>query len=56
MLPESWTLVSIHPSVVARLPKMTQGRIMGAAVRAKTKCLMSRLPRANVSMNAKLKK
>lgn len=49
-----WTIMNIHLNVVARLPKMTQGRFIDATVRAKTNCLVSRLLRANISMNAKL--
>ncbi|HXC36662.1 MAG TPA: OsmC family peroxiredoxin [Candidatus Acidoferrales bacterium] len=51
-----WTIMNIHLSVVARLPKMTQGRFIDATVRAKTKCLVSRSLRTNISMYAKLQK
>ena len=51
-----WTIMNIHLSVLARLPKVTQGEFIDAAVLAKTNCLVSRLLRANVSMNAKLEK
>jgi lipoyl-dependent peroxiredoxin len=51
-----WTIMSIHLNVVAKLPKMTQGEFIDATVRAKTSCLVSRLLRANISMNAKLEK
>lgn len=51
-----WAIMNSHLSVVARLPKMTQGRFIDAAVRAKTSCLVSRLLHANISMNAKLEK
>jgi lipoyl-dependent peroxiredoxin len=51
-----WTIMNIHLNVVARLPKVTQGRFIEAAVRAKTTCLVSRVLRAPVSMNAKLEK
>jgi lipoyl-dependent peroxiredoxin len=53
---EGWTLMNIHLSVVARLPKMTQGRFIDATVRAKTNCLVSRSLRTNISMYAKLQK
>ena len=55
-LATGWTVLNIHLSVVARLPKMTQGRFIDATVRAKTNCVVSRLLRANISMNAKLEK
>jgi len=51
-----WTIMNIHLSVVARLPRVTQGRFIDATVRAQTSCLVSRLLRANISMNAKLEK
>lgn len=51
-----WTIMNIHLNIVARLPKVTQGRFIDATVRAKTSCLVSRLLRANISMNAKLEK
>jgi len=53
-LAAGWTIMNIHLNVVARLPKVTQSRFIDATVRAKTSCLVSRLLRANVSMNAKL--
>ena len=51
-----WTVMNIHLNVIARLPKVTQSKFIDAAVRAKTSCLVSRLLRANISMNAKLEK
>ena len=53
-LDAGWTIMNIHLNVVARLPKMTQGKFIDATVRAKTNCLVSRAMRANISMNAKL--
>jgi osmotically inducible protein OsmC len=55
-LTAGWTIMNIHLSVAARLPKVTQSRFIDATVRAKTNCLVSRLLRANVSMNAKLER
>lgn len=55
-LAAGWTIVNIHLNVVARLPKATQGRFIDAAVRAKTNCLVSRLLRATISMDAKLER
>ena len=49
-----WALKNIHLNVVVRLPKVTQGAFIDAAVRAKTSCLVSRLLHANITMNAKL--
>jgi osmotically inducible protein OsmC len=51
-----WTVMNIHLSVLARLPRVTQGRFIDATVRAKTNCVVSRLMRASISMNAKLEK
>jgi lipoyl-dependent peroxiredoxin len=51
-----WTIINIHLSVVARLPKLTQGKFVDATVRAKTNCLVSRSLRTNISMYAKLEK
>lgn len=55
-LAAGWTVVNIHLNVLATLPKLTQGRFIDATVRAKTNCVVSRLLRANISMNAKLEK
>jgi lipoyl-dependent peroxiredoxin len=55
-LPAGWTIMSIHLDVTAKLPKVTQGRFIDATVRAKTRCLVTRLLRTNVSMTAKLEK
>jgi osmotically inducible protein OsmC len=55
-LAAGWTVMNIHLNVIARLPKVTQSKFIDAAVRAKTSCLVSRLLRANISMNAKLEK
>ncbi|HLP76706.1 MAG TPA: OsmC family peroxiredoxin [Candidatus Paceibacterota bacterium] len=51
-----WAIMNIHLNVIARLPRLTQGEFIDATVRAKTSCLISRLLRANISMNAKLEK
>ena len=55
-LAAGWTIMNIHLNVIARLPKVTQSKFIDATVRAKTSCLVSRLLRANISMNAKLEK
>jgi osmotically inducible protein OsmC len=49
-----WTIMNIHLSVLARIPKMSQRRFIDATVRAKTNCLVSHLPRTTISMSAKL--
>jgi osmotically inducible protein OsmC len=51
-----WTILNLHLQVVARLPRTTQRKFIDAALRAKTKCLVSRLLRAHVSMNTRLVK
>jgi organic hydroperoxide reductase OsmC/OhrA len=48
--------MNIHLNVVAKLPKMTQREFIDATVRAETSCLVSKLLRATISMNAKLEK
>ena len=55
-LATGWTILNIHLNVIAKLPAMTQGQFIDATVRAKLNCLVSRLLRANISMNAKLEK
>jgi osmotically inducible protein OsmC len=51
-----WTITDIHLNVDAKLPKITQAEFIDATLRAKTNCLVCRLLRVNLSMNAKLKK
>jgi osmotically inducible protein OsmC len=51
-----WTITDINLNVDAKLPKVTQGKFIDAAVRAKMNCMVCRLLRANISMNAKLAK
>jgi len=53
-LAAGWTIMNIHLNVIAWLPRVTQSRFIDATVRAKASCLVSRLLRANISMNAKL--
>ena len=50
------TITNIHLNVIALLPKVTQSEFIAATVRAKTSCLISRLLRATLSVNAKLGK
>jgi len=51
-----WTITNIHLNTIATLPKVTQSEFIAAIVRAKTSCLISRLLRAIISVNAKLAK
>lgn len=53
-LAAGWTVMNIHLNIVAKLPKVTQAELIDATVRAKTSCLVSRLLRTNISINAKL--
>jgi osmotically inducible protein OsmC len=53
-LEAGWTITDIHLNVDAKLPKVTQGQFIDAAVHAKTACMVCRLLRTNISMNAKL--
>ena len=55
-LTAGWAIMNIHLDVVARMPKMAQDKFIGATVRAKTRCMVSRSLRANISMHAKLEK
>jgi osmotically inducible protein OsmC len=55
-LAAGWTVMNLHLDVSAKLPKLTLGEFIDATVRAKTSCVVSRLLRANISMNAKLDK
>jgi len=55
-LATGWTITNIHLNVMAELPKVTQREFIDATVRAKTSCVVSRLLRTTVSMNAKLGK
>jgi osmotically inducible protein OsmC len=55
-LTAGWTIMNIHLDVDAKLLKVSQGRFIDATVRAKTCCLVSRLLRTNISMNARLEK
>ena len=55
-LTAGWTIMNIHLDVTAKLLKVSQGEFIDATVRAKTRCLVSRLMRTNISMNARLEK
>ncbi len=47
-------LTQIHLEVVATVPQMAECDFVGAALRAKANCPVSRALNANISMNAKL--
>lgn len=49
-----WTMSGINLEVFANVPKAAQGDFIDATLRAKAGCLISRLLRVNISMNAKL--
>jgi osmotically inducible protein OsmC len=49
-----WTMTRINLEVLAEVPKAAQSDFIDATLRAKTGCLISRVLRATISMNAKL--
>jgi osmotically inducible protein OsmC len=49
-----WTVTGIQLDVLAKAPRLKQNDFIGAAVRAKVRCTISRLLKANLSMSAKL--
>jgi osmotically inducible protein OsmC len=53
-LSSGWTITDINLNVDAKLPKVTQGQFIDAAVQAKMNCMVCRLLRVNITMNAKL--
>jgi osmotically inducible protein OsmC len=53
-LPAGRTITGIELNVLAEVPRLTQNDFINLAVRAKTRCTISRLLTANLSMNAKL--
>lgn len=53
-LPEGWTMTRILLDVVARVPRARSSDFIDAALRAKTRCTISLLITAIVSMKAKL--
>lgn len=50
----AWTMTRMQLDVTARVPRMVQNQFIDAAMRAKTRCPISRLMNANISMTAKL--
>ena len=53
-LAAGWTMTRINLEVLAEVPKAAQSDFIDATLRAKTGCLISRVLRATISMNAKL--
>jgi lipoyl-dependent peroxiredoxin len=53
-LPVGWTITGIQLDVLAEAPRAKQGDFIRAAVRAKTRCTISRLLKTNICMSAKL--
>lgn len=53
-LPAGWTLTRLQLDVRAKVPGAAQSHFIDAALAAKTKCPISRLLNANISMNARL--
>jgi osmotically inducible protein OsmC len=49
-----WTVTGIQLDVLAKAPRLKQNDFIEAAVRAKVRCTISRLLKANLSMSAKL--
>jgi lipoyl-dependent peroxiredoxin len=53
-LENGWTMTQMQLDVTARVPRAAQCEFIDAAMRAKTRCTISRLMNANISMTAKL--
>jgi osmotically inducible protein OsmC len=53
-LATGWTMTRMQLDVTARVPRAAQCEFIDAAMRAKTKCPISRLMNANISMTARL--
>jgi len=55
-LKKGWTITAVMLDVVAKVPDGRIADFIDSAIRAKSKCVISRLLNANVSMNARLEK
>jgi osmotically inducible protein OsmC len=53
-LENGWTMTQMQLDVTARVPRAAQCQFIDAAMRAKTRCTISRLMNVNISMTAKL--
>ena len=49
-----WTMTRMQLDVTAHVPRMVQNQFIDATMRAKTRCPISKLLNANISMTAKL--
>lgn len=53
-LDAGWTITAVHLDVVGRVPKADQAAFQKAAENAKSGCPVSKVLKANITMNAKL--
>ena len=53
-LEAGWTITAVHLDVVGRVPNADQAAFQKAAENAKTGCPVSKVLKANITMNAKL--
>ena len=53
-LDAGWTITAVHLDVVARIPKADQAAFDKAAQNAKSGCPVSKVLKADITMNAKL--
>jgi osmotically inducible protein OsmC len=53
-LDSGWTITAVHLDVVARVPKADAAAFEKAANDAKSGCPVSKVLKANITMNAKL--
>jgi lipoyl-dependent peroxiredoxin len=53
-LDSGWTITAVHLDVVGRVPNADQATFQKAAENAKTGCPVSKVLKANITMNAKL--
>jgi lipoyl-dependent peroxiredoxin len=52
-LDAGWTITAVHLDVVGRVPKADQAAFLKAAENAKSGCPVSKVLKANITMNAK---
>jgi lipoyl-dependent peroxiredoxin len=53
-LDSGWTITAVHLDVVGKVPKADQAAFQKAAENAKSGCPVSKVLKANITMNAKL--
>jgi osmotically inducible protein OsmC len=51
---ESWTITAIHPDLSAKIQKIDRAKFETLAADAKATCPVSRLLKANITLDAKL--